>query len=73
MRKRSGGEYNAELQQQIIQEIVSKLKTRQITPEQIGKATTDASTPTKNEARQVETGENAQEQKREGEEVGDGN
>ncbi|MBR6033639.1 MAG: hypothetical protein IKP28_02720 [Clostridia bacterium] len=50
-----------------------QIQTNKITTQQIGQATINVPTPIKNEARQVETGDDAQEQKREGEEVGDGN
>ena len=52
---------------------VAKSKTKKFTPTQIGKATINVPTEAKKDAGKVETGENTLDEKKEGEEVGDGN
>lgn len=59
--------------QEIIRDIISELKTKQITPEEIAKATIKVSTTAKVEVEQVENGENTRDNVKEGEEVGDDN
>ena len=58
---------------EIIQKTISELKTKKITPQQIGKATTNVPTKAKKVAKQVEITENTKDKGKEGEEVGDGN
>ena len=68
--ERNGEELN---EQKIIRNIVEGLKTKELTTQQIGKATINVPTTAKVEAEQVENDENTKDNVKEGEEVGDDN
>ena len=73
MKEGSGAQHDKKTEQQIVQQIIDELRTKQITPQQIGQSTISASTIAKKNAEKVETGEKTLDKDKEGEEVGDGN